>query len=201
MENELIKRDLKKRLDQLDEKCMTLGQLKNETEDQQTRFTSVVTELGAVKQELDTKTMEMEKLQAVLRDSHTDFDHLTIKLSEIEMEGDIKRKEIAPFFEQWKKNQGTINKEQVRWLESLLNKKEKLPSTLKEDASDIPAEKKSLAGDIDHIMKTSEDHQSQLHEDITWKEKLRICSEIDKCLDHTAEDHLKTKKLKDEVPK
>ncbi len=72
---------------------------------------------------------------------------------------------------------------------------------MKEEASDIPVEKKSLAGDIDHIMKTSEDHQSQLHEDITWKEKLRICNEIDKCLDHTAEDHLKTKKLKDEDPK
>jgi chromosome segregation ATPase len=201
LESDQIKRDLKKRLDQLDEKCITISQLKNEAEDQQTRFTSLVKEFGTVKQELDTKTMEMEKAQAALRVSHTDVDHLTIKLSEKKMEGELKTKEIASFFEQWKKSQGTINKEQVEWLESLLNKKEKSPSSLKEEASDIPAATKSLAGDIDHIMKTGEEHQNQLHDNITWKEELRICNEIEKCLDHSTEDHLKTKKLKDEEPK
>jgi hypothetical protein len=62
-------------------------------------------------------------------------------------------------------------------------------------------EKKSLAGDIDHIMKNEAEHQGQLHGDITWKENIRICDEIEKCLDHTTEDHLKTKKLKDEESK
>jgi hypothetical protein len=117
------------------------------------------------------------------------------------MEGELKIKEIASSFEQWKKIQGGINKEQIEWLESFLNKKETPTSTLKEDASDIPVEKKSLAGDIDHIMKNGEEHQNQPHDHITWKEELRICDEIEKCLDHTTEDHLKTKKLKDEEPK
>ncbi|HIG99645.1 MAG TPA: hypothetical protein HA258_03585 [Thermoplasmata archaeon] len=50
-------------------------------------------------------------------------------------------------------------------------------------------------------MKTSQDHSGPVQENMTWKEELRICNEIEKCLDHTAEDHLKTKKLKDEEPK
>jgi hypothetical protein len=65
----------------------------------------------------------------------------------------------------------------------------------------IPDEKKSLAGDIDHIIESRQEHIDQLYEDITWKEKLRICNEIEKCLDQSSDDHFKTKKLRDEVSK
>ena len=36
---------------------------------------------------------------------------------------------------------------------------------------------------------------------VLWKKELRICDEIEKCLDHASDDHLKTKKLKDEESK
>jgi chromosome segregation ATPase len=71
-------------------------------------------------------------------------------------------------------------------------------SILKEDQPIIPNEKKSFAGDMDHIINNEQEHIDHLHEDITWKEKLRICNEIDRCLDHSTDDHLKTKKLKDD---
>jgi hypothetical protein len=65
----------------------------------------------------------------------------------------------------------------------------------------IQSEKKSLAGDIDHFIEKTEEHTGQLHDEITWKNELRICNEIEKCLDHASDDHLKTKKLKDEESK
>ena len=71
----------------------------------------------------------------------------------------------------------------------------------KVDQRSIQDQKKSLAGDIDHIIKSGQEHKDQFYEDITWMEKSRICNENEKCFDHSSDDHLKTKKLKDEEPK
>jgi chromosome segregation ATPase len=201
IEIDQIKRDLRVRLDQLDEKSLMICQLKNELENQQTQFTSVITNFGTVKHEADTKTMETEKLREALRIRHATLDQLKMELSEKEMECELKTKEIASLVEELKKNQGNIKKQQDEWSESQLERKDGSLNILNDAQPIIQNEKKSIAGDIDHIIKNGEEHLGQLHEDITWKEKLRICNEIEKCLDHTADDHLKTKKLKDEESK
>jgi PAS domain S-box-containing protein len=96
----------------------------------------------------------------------------------------------------------TIQKEPaIEVLESQSSEKENPLFILKDDQSMIQSEKKSLAGDIDHFIEKTEEHTGQLHDEITWKNELRICNEIEKCLDHASDDHLKTKKLKDEESK
>lgn len=62
---------------------------------------------------------------------------------------------------------------------------------------------KPLAGDIDHFLEKRDGSLPQNssgkgEEEITWKEKLRICNEIEKCLD-AKEDRIKTKKLDNEL--
>ncbi|MFH1014112.1 MAG: PAS domain-containing protein, partial [Thermoplasmatota archaeon] len=96
----------------------------------------------------------------------------------------------------------TINKEPAtKMLETQSEGKESDLCILKDDQPIIQVEKKSLAGDIDHIIQSGEEHTEQHHEESTWKKELRICNEIEKCLDHASDDHLKTKKLKDEESK
>jgi PAS domain S-box-containing protein len=96
----------------------------------------------------------------------------------------------------------TINKEPVtKMLESQSDGKDNTLCILKDDQPKIQVEKKSLAGDIDHIIGRSEEHMDQHHEESSWKQELRICNEIEKCLDHASDDHLKTKKLKDDESK
>jgi hypothetical protein len=96
----------------------------------------------------------------------------------------------------------TINKEPAtKMLETQSDGKESPLFILKDDQPIIQGEKKSLAGDIDHIIERREEHAGQHHEESTWKKELRICNEIEKCLDHASDDHLKTKKLKDEESK
>ena len=201
LENDRIKKVLKARVDQLDGNCDTISKLQDEAQHQEIRFLSLVKEFDSVKHDLSLKTREIERLQSAVKTSHPDAEHFTIQLSSRGMEGELRTKEMMSFFEDLKKNQGTIKREQVEWLESLLNKKINAPVVQKEESSEIPAEKKSLAGDLDHIMKTNQDHAAPVQQPMTWKEELRICNEIEKCLDHTTEDHLKTKKLKDEEPK
>jgi PAS domain S-box-containing protein len=96
----------------------------------------------------------------------------------------------------------TINKEPAtKMLETQSDGKDSPLCILKDDQPIIQGERKSLAGDIDHIIERREEHTGQHHEESTWKKELRICDEIEKCLDHASEDHLKTKKLKDEESK
>jgi chromosome segregation ATPase len=169
-----IKQDLRKRLGELDEKCLLIGELKNELRTTQTQCTSLRNEWGAVKQELDIKTNELANLQDILKMNNSVNDQLTIKLSEKEFGGELKEKTLSE-----KKDNTNITH---------------VPA-------DVEQEKKLLAGDLSEISKEGTDKKSHPQEDITWKEKLRICNEIEKCLDHTAEDHIKTKKLKDENSK
>jgi PAS domain S-box-containing protein len=89
----------------------------------------------------------------------------------------------------------------IEMLESQSSKKENPLFILKDDQLMIQSEKKSLTGDIDHFIEEREEHTGQLHDETTWKDELRICNEIEKCLDHSSDDHLKTKKLKDEESK
>jgi len=92
----------------------------------------------------------------------------------------------------------TINKEPAtKMLKTQSDGKDSPLCILKDDQPIIQGEKKSLAGDIDHIIENAGQH----HEESTWKQELRICNEIEKCLDHASDDHLKTKKLKDEESK
>jgi hypothetical protein len=96
----------------------------------------------------------------------------------------------------------TVHKEPtLEMLESQSSEKENPLFILKDDQLMIQSEKKSLAGDIDHFIEKREEYTGQLHDGTTWKDELRICNEIEKCLDHASDDHLKTKKLKDEDPK
>jgi chromosome segregation ATPase len=172
-----IKQDLRKRLGELDEKCLLIGQLKSELHTTQTQCASLRNECGAVKRKLDIKTNELANLQDILKMSHSVNDQLTIKLSENNFEGELKEK--------------------------TLSEKKAMPNIIiKEVPADVEPEKKLLAGDLSELKKEGTDNK-MLHppEDITWKEKLRICNEIEKCLDHTAEDHIKTKKLKNEDSK
>ena len=108
--------------------------------------------------------------------SHSVNDQLTIKLSEKDFGGELKEKNLS-------------------------EKKETSDTIITHIPADVEPEKKLLAGDLNEIKKEGTDNHTRPPEDITWKEKLRICNEVEKCLDHTAEDHIKTKKLKDEDSK
>lgn len=119
----------------------------------------------------------------------------------------IKQQEIADLTTQLqgmfsKLKVTTITNEPIiQMLNTQLSEKDSSLNILKVDQLINQDEKKSLAGDIDHITKSGQDHIDQLNEDIKWNEKLQICNELEKCFDHTSDDHLKTKKLKDEESK
>ena len=155
--------------------------------------------------------IELVRKNNELRSSRQDFEKKDSELLGLQSELEVRRKdlkikqqEIADILKQFQemftklKVTTITNKPVIKMFETQLDEKNSPFNILKVDQPSIQDQKKSLAGDIDHILKSRQEHVDQFYEDTTWMEKLRIGNENEKGLEHSSDDHLKTKKLKDE---
>jgi chromosome segregation ATPase len=182
------------------EKISSMVELRENFEQQQRFNEETKNELVRKNNELKSHRQYLEKKDNELYNLQTELDIRTKDLQIKQQEIADLTKQVQGMFSKLKATTST-NEPIIRMLNTQLGEKDNLLDILKVDQLINQDEKKSLAGDIDHITKNGQDHIDQLNEDIKWNEKLQICNEIEKCLDHTADDHFKTKKLKDEETK
>lgn len=179
------------------EKTVKTEQLHETLEQHQHRLRNTESELKKMHDELNSSKELLEKKDSELHCLQQKLDTKGKDLLIKEQEITVLTKQFQDIFTNFKA--ATSTKEtslQIPENQSVVPNRPL--DVLKDDQPVILDEKKSFAGDIDHIMKNGQEHSDHLQENITLKEKLQICNEIERCLDRSSDDHLKTKKLKDD---
>ena len=181
------------------EKTSCTEQLCEKLEEQQHIITETEIELVTKNNELRSNKQDFEKKDSELLHLQTE---LEVKRKELEIKQQEKANLLKQFQEMFTKLKvTTITNEPIIKMFENQNEKDNPYSIFKVEQRSIQDQKKSLAGDIDHIIKSGQEHMDQFYEDITWTEKIRFGNENEKCFDHSPDDDLKTKKLKDEESK
>jgi PAS domain S-box-containing protein len=155
-------------------------------------------DLAATQAELERKQHDLEQLDARFQETYA-----KLKLADIADMGRFKgEREVLAMrseLERKTKDFTAVMEEKQRELDSLHQSILSKTSELDHVTIQLEQGKAALALVADELVKRQRELESKDEEtrSESWKEKLKIYSEIDKCLNITAEDTLKTKKLKD----
>ena len=157
-----------------------------------------------IKTELVRKNNELLSYRQEIEEKDSGLQHLRGEMNKREKDLEITQQEIFDLMKQFQgmfsklKTITTSSEPIIKMLENQLLERTSSLNVLKKDQFTLHDEKKSYAGDIEHIIINQQENMNHFIDDNKLKEKLQISNDVEKCLHHTFDDHLKTKKSKNE---